>query len=73
MVNRTSQYGNPRRDPRTGRFVGRFASLRNLRQLANLPDHEWELDDEAMALLEGGIALAIADGWIPPASAEVSS
>lgn len=73
MVTRTVPYGNPRRDPRTGRFVGRFASRRNLRQLADLPEHEWATDEAALAILEGGIALAIEDGWTPPADAEVSS
>lgn len=68
-----SSYGNRRRDPRTGRFVGRFASLRNLRRLAELTGEEWDIEEAALTILEGGIALAIQDGWIPPAGAEVSS
>jgi hypothetical protein len=67
MVTRApSPYGNRRRDPRTGRFVGRFASRQTLQQLADLPDQEWATDEAALAILEGGVTLAIKDGWVPP-------
>lgn len=65
--------GNPRRDPRTGRFVGRFASRRTLRQLADLPDEEWDLDEEATAILARQVERAIQDGWTPPAGSEAGS
>jgi hypothetical protein len=66
-----SPYGNRRRDPRTGRFVGRFASRQTLQQLADLPDQEWATDEAALAILEGGITLAKKDGWRPPAEVEL--
>jgi hypothetical protein len=62
---------NKRHDPRTGRFVGRFASRQTLRRLADLPDQEWATDEAALAILEGGIALAISGGWQPPAEVEL--
>lgn len=66
--------GNRCHDRLTGRFISRSRGrVQNVQQLADLPDHEWNLDDEALAILEAGIALAIKDGWIPPASAEASS
>jgi hypothetical protein len=73
MVTRVppSPYGNRRRDPRTGRFVGRFASRQTLQQLADLPDQEWATDEAAVAILKGGIDLAIKDGWVPPAEVEL--
>ena len=77
MVTRASRtpspYGNRRRDPRTGRFVGRFASRQTLQQLATLPDTEWATDEAALTILEGGITLAISGGWIPPSQWEVGS
>jgi len=68
MVTRStpSPYGNRRRDPRTGRFVGRFASRQTLQQLADLPDQEWATDEAAVDILKAGIALAISGGWVPP-------
>jgi hypothetical protein len=68
-----SPYGNRRRDPRTGRFVGRFASRQTLQQLAELPDQEWATDEAALAILEGGVTLAISGGWVPPAEVELDS
>ncbi len=73
MVTRTPPYGNPRRDPRTGRFVGRFASRQTLQRLADLPDQEWATDEAALNILEGGITLAIFGGWIPPSHWEAGS
>jgi len=77
MVTRASRtpspYGNRRRDPRTGRFVGRFASRQTLQQLADLPDQEWALDEQSLTILEAGITLAISGGWIPPSHSEAGS
>jgi hypothetical protein len=58
---------NRRHDPRTGRFVGRFASRQTLQRLAELPDQEWATDEAALAILEAGVTLAKKDGWRPPA------
>jgi hypothetical protein len=66
-----SPYGNRRRDPRTGRFVGRFASRQTLQQLAELPDQEWATDEAALAILEAGVTLAKKDGWRPPAEVDL--
>ncbi len=68
-----SLYGNRRRDPKTGRFVGRFASRQTLQRLADLPDQEWATDEQALTILEGGITLAISGGWVPPSHSEVGS
>ncbi len=62
----SSPYGNRRCDPKTGRFVGRFASRQTLQRLADLPDVEWAADEQALAILEAGIAQAVKDGWVPP-------
>jgi hypothetical protein len=66
-----SPYGNRRRDPRTGRFVGRFASRQTLQQLADLPDQEWATDEAALEVLAAAIELAIKDGWRPPAEVDL--
>lgn len=56
---------NSCRNRRTGRFISR--RVQNVQQLADLPDREWDLDDEAMGILGAGIAKALQDGWVPPA------
>lgn len=56
---------NHGRNRRTGQFISR--RVQNVQQLADLPDREWDLDDEAMGILEAGIAKALQDGWVPPA------
>ena len=66
-----SPYGNRRRDPKTGRFVGRFVSRQTLQRLADLPDQEWALDEQALTILKAGVALAISGGWVPPPISEV--
>ncbi len=75
MVERStpSPYGNRRRDPQTGRFVGRFVSRQTLQRLADLPDTEWATDEQALTILEAGITLAISGGWTPPLHWEVGS
>lgn len=66
--------GNRCHDRTTGRFISRSRGrVQTLQLLADLPDHEWDLDEETLAILEAGIALAIQAGWIPPAGSEVSS
>jgi len=65
---------NHGRDRRSGRFISaEQRRVQTLQRLADLPEHEWELDDEAMVILEGGITLAISGGWIPPTNPEVES
>ena len=73
MVTRStpSLYGNRRRDPKTGRFVGRFVSRQTLQRLADLPDQEWAIDEQALTILKAGVALAISGGWVPPPISEV--
>jgi hypothetical protein len=56
---------NPCRNPRTGQFISR--RVQTLQRLADLPEREWNLDEQALAILEAGTALAIKDGWVPPA------
>jgi hypothetical protein len=54
---------------RQGRFItAGQRRVQNVQRLADLPEHEWNLDEQALAILEAGTALAIKDGWVPPAA-----
>ena len=60
--------GNRCHDSRTGRFISAARGrIQNVQRLADISDDDWAIDEEALAILEAGIAIAIQDGWLPPA------
>jgi hypothetical protein len=63
--------GRTRHDRLNGRFISAARSrVQQVQALADLPDHEWDTDEQALVILEAGMAKAREAGWQPPEGGE---
>jgi hypothetical protein len=61
--------GRTRHDRLTGRFISAARSrVQQVQALADLPDAEWDTDEQALEILEAGMVRAREEGWRPPSA-----